>query len=146
MSNNASANQDEITLIKEKPKHQTLTIPANNPVRKRLSKDERPKKYSLEIDHAPNIILPSVKKQLEDFMNGKMVEVIVLGLIFLYTILVLVETAMDNDCEPDLTMREITKSLMFIEAGILTVFLFEVFLRVIGAGFKVHLSSSFVND
>jgi len=138
LSNNASANQDEITLIREKPKHHTLTVPANNQIRKRMSKEERPKKYSVEIEQPP-IVLPTLKKQLEDLMNGKMVEVIVLGLIFIYILLVFIETALDNDCEPQPTVKNITKALMFIEAGILTIFLLEVFFRVMGSGAKVRI-------
>jgi len=135
MSNNGSAMADDETLIKDKSGHKAINVLSLPSPKKRLSKDNVHKKYSVELEKP--IVFPSFQSKLASIMKSKLVDFAVQGLIAAYTILVLISIVADDGCLNTKRMEDGLLAMEYIELGIFSSFIVEICLRVLAFGINV---------
>lgn len=126
---------DDETLIKDKSGHKAINVLGLPSPKKRLSKDNIHKKYSVELEKP--IVFPSFQSKLASIMKSKIVDLAVLSLITAYTILVLISLVADDGCNNTKRMDDGLLVMEYIELGIFSSFMVETCLRVLAFGFNV---------
>jgi len=132
MSNNGSAMADDETLIKDKPSHKALNVLSLPSPKKRLSQDNVRKKYSVELEKP--IVFPSFQNKLGDFLRSKVADLSILTLIAAYAVLVFISLVADDGCSNSQKMHDGLLAMEYIELGIFSAFIAEIFLRMIAFG------------
>ena len=126
---------DDETLLKDKSGHKAINILGLPSPKKRLSKDNVHKKYSVELEKP--IVFPSFQSRLASLMKSKLVDLAMLSLITAYTILVLISIVADDGCYNTPQMTDALLAMEYIELGIFSSFMVEICLRVLAFGINV---------
>ena len=138
LSNNVSAINDDDTLIRDRNHLKTLDIVTDASNKASSLKDTK-----LKTQTSPLIVmtpLPSpVKIQTRVFINSKMYESFDVGLIYLYTIVVLVILVLYNGSDTTQTLMNVIQNLEYLELAIITLFILEVLLKIWALGLKVNM-------
>jgi hypothetical protein len=77
-------------------------------------------------------------QRLSDAMNSKVIEWVFILLIVIYTLLVFVTIVLDDGCTNSDNVNKALDVLKIVELVIISIFILEIMLRVIGSGFKVN--------
>ena len=136
MSNNGSSIHEDENLISNKGLNRSPSTVGESRFKPTATKEDRPKKYSLQHD-APLVFKPTLREKLSTLLRSKTVEITVMGLTFLYMMLVFINIMMETGVEEDLDMMHAIRGLKFAELGILSLFIVEIILKVGAFGIKV---------
>ena len=86
----------------------------------------------------PRIHMPAMPKPISSILKSRVVEVSILGLIAIYTLLVLVTVLLDDGSDNSKPVIKALNILKYVELGILIVFIIEILLKVWAMGLQVN--------
>lgn len=140
ISNNASALNEDENLIKQGALPKNVPDKIEDSQKRRLSKDERPKKYSIQHDNLP-VIQPSLRARIAKKLETRTADTSVICIILLYTTVVLINTFLDDGdgTNNDQTVDDVLGVLKYIELFILILFMLEILVKAFIYGLRVIL-------
>lgn len=136
-----SAIHEDDTFIKEKLVIKQVSIAPDAASKRRASRDDKPKRYSLQKTLIPTLIpvfeASSFRRKLTNLLHNRITEIFLMGLILIYTLLVLVNIVLDDGTDTNQTITDTLRVLKFLELAILVIFMIEIIFRVCAFGVKV---------